>query len=159
MLCESCVFDFYFFLEKGPDTKLNEFSGKIQTAFDPLPAFSENDFAISYNGYGRINARRYEGKIVWNACTWFPEIGTILWGGGVRVNGHLEPFRKFTSFGTLTRPIDWPPPPPFGTFPKNHPIWYCNLSLTFCNIHLDPEPYLPAPLPLLSHLLSMCLQS
>ena len=28
-------------------------------------------------------------------------------GRGLGVNGYLEPFRKFISFGTLTRPIDW----------------------------------------------------
>ena len=26
-------------------------------------------------------------------------------GQGMGVNGHLEPFRKFISFGTLTRPL------------------------------------------------------
>ena len=46
------------------------------------PSFSENYFAIFYNGYGRIHARRYKGQIVWNAWTWFPKIGTTLRGGG-----------------------------------------------------------------------------
>ena len=54
--------------------------------------------------YGCIYASRYEGQIVWNACTWFPEIGTIrAAGGGVQR--------------------------PFGTFPKIHPFWYPDPSL------------------------------
>ena len=28
-------------------------------------------------------------------------------GQGVGIKGHLVPFRKFISFGTLTHPIDW----------------------------------------------------
>ena len=28
-------------------------------------------------------------------------------GQGVGIKGHLVPFRKFISFGTLTRPLDW----------------------------------------------------
>ena len=31
-----------------------------------------------YDGYDLIYARRYEGQKVWHACTWFPELGTIL---------------------------------------------------------------------------------
>ena len=73
-------------------------SGKIPNGLWPPPSFSENYIAIFYSGYGCIYARRYEGQIVWNACTWFSEIGTILKGGG---GGQLL----------------------FRTFPKIHPIW------------------------------------
>ena len=38
--------------------------------------------AFFYNGYGWIYVRRNESQIVWYACTWFPEIETILRGGG-----------------------------------------------------------------------------
>ena len=64
-------------LGKGGATKSNEFSEKIQTAFEP-PHFGKLECSFFYNGYGRMYARRYEGQIVWNACTWFPETGTIL---------------------------------------------------------------------------------
>ena len=60
-------------------TKSDDFSEKFQMAFNPA-SFSENYV------------------VIWNACTWFPEIGTILRGEG---GGQL----------------------PFGTFPKIHPIW------------------------------------
>ena len=63
----------------------------------PPPSFLENNVANYYDRYGCTYARRYDGQLVWNACTLFPEIGTILRGGG---GGHL----------------------PFGTFPKIHPI-------------------------------------
>ena len=66
---------------KGGATKSDEFSEKFQTAFDP-PSFSENYVAI----------------FLWNACTWFPKIGTILRGVG---EDRM----------------------PFGTFPKIHLIW------------------------------------
>ena len=60
---------------KGCATKSDEFSGKLQTAFDPLPVISSD----------RDHSE----------------------GQGMGVNGHLEPFQKFITFGTLTRPIDW----------------------------------------------------
>ena len=40
------------------------------------------DEQFFYHGYGRIHARMYKGLVVWNVCTWFSEIGTILRGGG-----------------------------------------------------------------------------
>ena len=40
----------------------------------------------------------------------FPKVGVdtqcILRAGGLGVNCRLEPFQKFISFGTLTRPLD-----------------------------------------------------
>ena len=79
-------------------------------------------------------ARKYKGQIVWNACTWFPEMGTILRGGGqytldpeitilyqkalckvpkiCNINFWIEitpplhpPFQKFIRFGSVTRPL------------------------------------------------------
>ena len=44
-----------------------------------------------WHDYGSIYARRYDGWIVWNTCTWFPEIGTILRGRGQLLFGT---FRK-----------------------------------------------------------------
>ena len=44
----------------------------------PPPHFWKIILQFFYNGYGCKYARRYEGEIVWNECTWFPEIGTIL---------------------------------------------------------------------------------
>ena len=54
--------------------------GKIPNGLPPLPppSFLENYIAIFYDRYGCIYARRYDGWIVWHACTWFPEIRTIL---------------------------------------------------------------------------------
>ena len=54
-------------LGKDGCAKSDEFSEKIQTAFNstPPPLISENYVAIFfYNGYGQIHARRYEDQIV-----------------------------------------------------------------------------------------------
>ena len=42
--------------------------GKIPNGLQPPPHFRKIMLQFSYNGYGTIYARRYEGKIVWNAC-------------------------------------------------------------------------------------------
>ena len=68
----------------------------------PPPHFRKIMLQFFYDRYDCIYARRYYGQIVWNACSWFPEIGTILRGGGQL---------------------------PFGTFPKNHLIWLRDPSL------------------------------
>ena len=73
-------------------------NSKRPSAPPPPLIFGKLCCKLFYNGLGRIYANRYDGQIVWNACTWFPEIGTILRGGG---GGQL----------------------PFGTFPIIHPIW------------------------------------
>ena len=68
---------------------------KVFSPIEYFPIFEKlccNFFMIDMVVY----VRRYDGQIVWNACTWFPEMGTILRGGGQL---------------------------PFGTFPKIHPIW------------------------------------
>ena len=71
----------------------------------PPPHFRKIILQICYDRYGCIHARRYDGQIVWNARTCFPEIGTIQ-GLGVGVNCHLESFRKFIRLGSVTRPLD-----------------------------------------------------
>ena len=71
--------------------------GKNPNGLQPPLHIRKIMLQIFCNRYGRIYARRYEGQIIWNACIWFPEMGTILGGGG----GQL----------------------PFGTYPKNHPFW------------------------------------
>ena len=50
---------------------------------------------IFYDRYGWIYASRYDGQIVWYACTWFQEIGIILSGGG----GGQLPFGTFPNDG------------------------------------------------------------
>ena len=54
--------------------------GKIRNSLRP-PSFSKNYVAFFYNEYFQIYAWRYKGQIVWNANTWFPEIGNIVRGG------------------------------------------------------------------------------
>ena len=71
--------------------------GKNPNGLQPPLHIRKIMLQIFCNRYGRIYARRYEGQIIWNAFIWFPEMGTILGGGG----GQL----------------------PFGTYPKNHPFW------------------------------------
>ena len=56
-------------LGKGPATKSDEFVEKFQTALTPPPHFWKIMLQIFYKGYGCIRARRYDGQIVWNACT------------------------------------------------------------------------------------------
>ena len=73
----------------------------------PLPHFRKIMLHIAHDRYGCIYARRYDGQIVRNACTWFPEIGTILRGGGQLRFGtflkiHSAPF--LTSSISLVRP-------------------------------------------------------
>ena len=41
------------------------------------PIFLEIILQIFYDRYGCIFARRYDGWIVWSACTWFPDKGVI----------------------------------------------------------------------------------
>ena len=53
------------------------FGKKSKRPFNPPPFFGKL-CCFFCNGYGCIYARRYGGQIVWNACKWFPEIGTIL---------------------------------------------------------------------------------
>ena len=43
----------------------------------PPPSFLENYIANFYDRYGCIYTRSYDGWIVWNACTGFPDIGVI----------------------------------------------------------------------------------
>ena len=62
---------------KDPATTLDDFLEIFQTAFDPPLIFGKLYCNFFYNGYGCIYARRYDGQIVWNACTWFPEICVI----------------------------------------------------------------------------------
>ena len=68
----------------------------------PPPHLWKIILQIFFNGYGCICARSCDDQILWNACTWFPEIWTILRGG---VNCRVEPFRKFIWFGSVTRPF------------------------------------------------------
>ena len=84
-------FGFFCFVLKDGATKSDEFS-EIPNCLRPPPSFSENYYyKFLVNGYGRICARRYEGQIVWNACTWYPEIGTILRVGvGVKCRWNLS---------------------------------------------------------------------
>ena len=64
-------------LREGSGDQIGWIFGKIPNGLWP-PFIFKIILQIFYNGYGCIYARRYEGQIVWNACTWFPEIGTIL---------------------------------------------------------------------------------
>ena len=86
-------------LGKDGATKSDDISEKFQTAFDSLLIFRKLCSDFFNNGYGWIYAGRYEGQMVWNPCTWFPEMGIILRGGVW--GGQLQ----------------------FGTFPKIHPFW------------------------------------
>ena len=95
-------------LRKGGTIKSGavSFWKKSKRLLTPPPSFWKIILQIFYDRYGSIYARRYDGQIVWNACTWFPKIWTIQ-GLGVGVNCHLESFRKFIRFGSVTRPLDW----------------------------------------------------
>ena len=91
-------------LGKGSATKSDEVLEKFQTAFDPPPSFLENYVAnFLWHIWLHICEEIWwlnSMKCMHNVhCTWFPEIGTILRGGG---GGQL----------------------PFGTFPKIHLFWY-----------------------------------
>ena len=55
--------------------------GKIPNDLRPPHILWKLYFNSFYDEYGCIYPRGYGGQIVWNACTWFPEIGTILRGG------------------------------------------------------------------------------
>ena len=67
-----------FLLREGSGYQIGWIFGKNPNGHRPPPLIFGNYIAIFYSRYGYIYARRYEGEIVWNACTWFPEIRTIL---------------------------------------------------------------------------------
>ena len=82
------------FIREGSGYQIRWFFGKIPNGLRPPHVWKLccNFFMTDMVAFiqGGI------GQIVWNACSWFPEIGTILRGGGQL---------------------------PFGTLPKVHLIW------------------------------------
>ena len=93
-------------LREGSGFQIRWTFGKIPNGLQtPPPSYSEDYIAIFYDRHGCIYARMYDGQIVWNACTWFPEIGTILRvGGGSQLP--FGTFPKFIRFGSVTRSLD-----------------------------------------------------
>ena len=87
---------------------------QFHTVFDPAPHFRKIMFQFFYNGYGWIYVRRYESQIVWYACTLFPEIETILRGGGwVKFHFDFEkPGLKFPKSAKYIFGLKNTPPPP-----------------------------------------------
>ena len=62
-----------------PPNRMN-FRKNSKRPSTPAPThFRKIMLQFFYDGYGRIYARRCEGQIMANACTWFPDMGTILW--------------------------------------------------------------------------------
>ena len=110
-----------FCLREGWLYKIGWFFGKVPNGPWPSPYhFRKIILQFVFNGYGRIYARRYEGQIVWNACRWFPEIWTILRGGGwgsIAVWNLSEnpsdlvawPIRKVSQRGTSSIYLDFMP--------------------------------------------------
>ena len=64
-------------LRTGWCFQIGWFFGKNPNGLPPSPHFRKIILQFFYNGNGCI----YEGQIIWNACTWFLEIGSILRGG------------------------------------------------------------------------------
>ena len=57
-------------LREGSSYQIGWIFGKIPNGLSPPnPHFWKIMLQFFYNGYGCIYARRYEGQIVWNACT------------------------------------------------------------------------------------------
>ena len=117
-------------LGKGLAPKSDEF----QTA--PAPHFRTIILQFFYDRHGCIYARRCEGQIVWNACTWFPEIGTILIFLYTIVHTLNPEITLLYQFCPQKAPFRvskicninvWiehnPSPPRFENFLKIHPIW------------------------------------
>ena len=59
-------------LRKGGTIKSGavSFWKKSKRLLTPPPSFWKIILQIFYDRYGSIYARRYDGQIVWNACTW-----------------------------------------------------------------------------------------
>ena len=106
----------------------------------PPPSFLEIILQFFYNRYGYIYARGYEGQIVWNVCTWFPEIRTIL----IFLNTIVEKIYPqpwiifFVSISWSKGPVwrtqnlqykflDWKWPPPLSLFHKFIRFGSCTL--------------------------------
>ena len=90
---------------------------KVFSPIEYFPIFEKlccNFFMIDMVVY----VRRYDGQIVWNACTWFPELGTILRG-----RGHWMTIPKF-----------WPKP-----IPKSKPRLFFRYQI-FQNQNFFPIP-------------------
>ena len=124
----------YLTFREGWRYQIGWFFGNIPNGLRPPPSFLENYIAIFYNGYGCIFARRYEGQIVWNACTWFPDIGVIqynCWKKKHTLNPEITLLYQFHAQKNLFKVpktcdiIVWikNDPAPFGTFPRIQPIW------------------------------------
>ena len=79
---QTCV-RFCFSVREGWRYQIGWIFGNIPIGlWPPSPHFRKTMLQFFYNWYGPIYTRRYEGQIVWNACTWIPEIGPILRGRG-----------------------------------------------------------------------------
>ena len=67
------------FVGKGKYTKSMIFwKNSKRPSTTPPPSFLENYIAnFLWQMWLHIYARRYGGWIVWNACTWFPDIGVV----------------------------------------------------------------------------------
>ena len=66
-------------LREGWRYQIRWIFGNVSNGLRPPLIFGKLYCNFFYNGYGCIiiYARRYDGQIVWNACTWFPEICVI----------------------------------------------------------------------------------
>ena len=121
-------------LREGSGYQIGWIFGKIPNGNWPPLIFGKLCCNFFYNGYGCIYARRYEGQIVWNACTcllqsvsyfdssqynpWtlnllflyqfhaqkVPKICNIDFWIENAPPPPLELFQKFTRFGSVARP-------------------------------------------------------
>ena len=113
------------------------------------PHFWKIMLQIFYNGYGCIYARRYEGQIVWNACTCLLQSVScfdfsqyncwknIPWTLNLLFLYQFHAQKalfKVPKICNIIFEIENDPPSPFGTFPKIHPIWWRDPSLMPLNI-------------------------
>ena len=152
--CEYCNFKSKLGWTNCLGFGLQQDEEKVQTAFNPPPSFSGIMLQIIFDWYGCIYARRYDGQIVWNACTRFPEVEGSEAPSSKCVSFWLFPIQKnipwaltllFCFNFMLKKPclkfpksatyIFWieSASPPLGTFPKFHPIWRSHPSQSMIN--------------------------
>ena len=130
------IYFFYQCIIKGRPhvSKSDEFSEKFQTAFDPPPHFRKVTLRFSRQNCDKSAYVHMEEHlcILWSYFPWDACSTNVQHGNKVKT----YPKRPFCITFMLKKPClkvqilqykfldwKWPPPPPFGTFPKIHPIW------------------------------------
>ena len=106
-------------LREGSGYQIGWIFGKMPNGLWPPspPNFWGILLQFLYDIYGCIYARRYDGWIVWNACTWFPDTGVIQ-GLGSDCISKKDIVGFGGNFADPFRDTPWTPVPSFPQIPQ-----------------------------------------